>query len=283
MAWPELPYDAWRETKDTLHLYLQIVGKVRAALAPTEPDWGHAPFYLTARGLTTSPIPHRNGVFDIDVDLIDHIVSVRATDGRVERIRLEPRTVAAFHAALFELLDQAGFPVEISAGPGDIRDGIPFAEDVIHGRYEPEWANRFWQVLVRVDAVLKEHRARFRGKTSPVQLWWGSLDLAYSRFSGRLAESEQTAVGFWPGDERFPRAAFYAYTAPKPEGLEAQAVEPSAASWSAELGEFVLAYDTVRASADPRRTLLAFLESTYRAGAERGRWDPALELRDGGG
>ena len=181
MQWPELPYEAWRETKETLHMYLQIVGKVRAALAPTEPDWGHAPFSLTARGLTTSPIPHPNGVFDIDVDLIDHALSVRATDGRVERIRLEPRTVAEFHSELLGLLDTAGFTVEISAGPGDVRDGIPFAEDVVHGSYEPEWANRFWQVHVCVDRVLKEHRARFRGKTSPVQLWWGSFDLAYSR------------------------------------------------------------------------------------------------------
>src|ERR1700676_1641779 len=175
-------------------MYLQIVGKVRAALAPKEPDWAHAPLYLTARGLTTSPIPHRNGVFEIDVAFIDHVVSVRATDGRVEQIRLEPRTVAEFHAELLGLLDEAGFTVEISAGPGDVRDGIPFAEDVVHKSYEPEWANRFWQVLVRVDRVLKEHRARFLGKTSPVQLWWGSFDLAYSRFSGRLADSEQAAA-----------------------------------------------------------------------------------------
>jgi hypothetical protein len=264
---------------------MQIVGKVRAALAPKEPDWGHAPFYVTARGLTTSPIPHRNGVFDIDVDFIDHAVSVRATDGRVDRIRLEPRTVADFHAELLGVLAAAGFTVEISAGPGDVRDGIPFAEDVVHGSYEPEWANRFWQVLVCVDRVLKEHRSGFRGKTSPVQLWWGSFDIAYSRFSGRLADSEQTAAGFWPGDERFPHAAFYAYayTSPKPDGIEAQAVEPSAASWSAELGEFLLSYDAVQASADPRLALLSFLESTYRAGAERGGWDPALEVDDGRG
>ena len=158
-------------------------------------------------------------------------------------------------------------------------DGIPFAEDVVHRSYEPEWAHRFWQVLVCVDRVLKEHRARFRGKTSPVQLWWGSFDLAYSRFSGRLADSEQSAVGFWPGDARFPEAAFYAYTLPKPEGIESAAVEPAAASWSVELGEFLLGYDAVRESPDPRRSLLSFLESTYRAGAERAGWEPCARAR----
>jgi hypothetical protein len=274
--WPELPYEAWRETKDTLHMYVQIVGKVRAALAPVEADWGHAPLYLTARGLNTSPIPHPNGVFDIDVDFVDHVVSVRAVDGRIERIQLVPRTVAAFHAELLRTLDRAGFGVEISAGPGDVRDGIPFAEDVVHGSYEPGWANRFWQVLVCVDRILKEHRARFRGKTSAVQLWWGSFDLAYSRFSGGLTGSRESAAGFWPGDERFPRAAFYAYTSPKPEGIDAARVEPDGGSWSADLGEFVLPYDAVRASADPRAALLAFLESTYRAGADPG--DRALEV-----
>jgi hypothetical protein len=259
-------------------MYLQIVGKVRSTLSPVEPDWGHAPFYLTARGVTTSPIPHRNGVFDIDVDFIDHVVSVRSTDARVERIQLEPRTVAEFHRVLLDLLDRAGFTVEISAGPSDVSNGIPFAEDGLHRSYEPEWANRFWQTLVCVDTVLKEHRAGFRGKTSPVQLWWGSLDLAYSRFSGRLVDSEHWAAGFWAGDERFPHAAFYAYTSPKQDGIEAAAVGPDGAVWSSELGEFLLPYDAVATSADPRGALLAFLESTYRAGAERGSWDAALEV-----
>lgn len=264
-------------------MYMQIVGKVRAALAPREPDWGHAPFYLTARGLTTSPIPHPNGVFEIEVDFIDHLVSVRASDGRIDQIRLEPRTVADFHAELLGLLERDGFPVEISAGPGDVPDGIPFAEDVVHRSYEPVWAHRFWRVLVSLDQVLKEHRARFRGKTSPVQLWWGSFDLAYSRFSGRLEDSEQWAAGFWPGDARVPQAAFYAYTSPKPDGIEGAAVEPAPASWSPALGEFLLDYDAVRESPDPRHSLLSFLESTYRAGAERAGWDPALELDAGQG
>jgi Family of unknown function (DUF5996) len=281
VAWPELPYDAWRGTRDTLHLYVQIIGKVRATLTPTEPDWGHAPLYLTARGITTSPIPHPNGVFDIDVDFIDHTVSVRATDGRVETIRLVPRTVAAFYGELMAMLEQMGFAAEISAAPSEVPDAVPFAEDTGHGTYEPEWANRFWHVLVSVDRVLKAHRARFLGKTTPVQLWWGSFDLAYSRYSGRLADAEQWAAGFWPGDERHPQAAFYAYASPKPAGIETAAVEPEAGGWSGELGEFLLPYDAVSASTGPDAALLAFLDSTYRAGASLGGWDPALETSGG--
>jgi hypothetical protein len=279
--WPELPYEAWQETRDTLHMYIQIVGKIRAALTPVEEAWGHAPLYVTARGVNTSPIPHPNGVFDIDVDFIDHVLSVRTTEGRVDRIRLAPRAVADFYAELMGVLDGAGLAVEIKAVPSDIPDGIPFAEDAVHASYEPEWANRFWRVLVCVDRVLKEHRSHFRGKTSPVQLWWGSFDLAYCRFSGGLPDTEHAAVGFWPGDKRFPHAAFYAYISPKPDGIEAATLEPHAAFWSNDLGEFLLPYEAMRASPDPRAALIAFLESSYRAGSERGGWDAALEI-DGG-
>jgi hypothetical protein len=264
VPWPELPYDAWRDTRDTLHMYVQIVGKVRHTLSPMETDWGHAPLYLTARGLTTSPTPQSNGTFDIAVDLVDHVVSVRTTAGRIDRIRLVPRTVSAFYAELMGILDAAGLSVEISPTPSDVAEGIPFAEDTVHASYEPTWANRFWQVLVCVDRVLKEHRARFPGKVTAVHLWWGSFDLAYSRFSG----TEHSAAGFWPGDERFRQPAFYAYTSPKPEGIEAAAVVPEGAFWSTDLGEFLLPYESVRTSADPRSVLLEFLESTYRAGAE---------------
>jgi hypothetical protein len=281
VAWPELPYDGWRETRDTLHMYVQIVGKVRTTLAPKEPDWGHAPLYVTARGVNTSPIPHPNGVFDIDVDLVEHAVAVRAANGRVETIRLLPRTVAAFYGELMAILERMGLAVEISAAPSEFPGGIPFAEDTVHRSYEPESANRFWHVLVSVDRVLKGHRARFVGKTPPVQLWWGSFDLAYSRYSGRPADSEHWAAGFWPGDQRYPRAAFYAYASPKPAGLETATVEPEAGGWSGELGEFLLPYDAARASADPGAALLAFLDSTYRAGASLGGWDPALETGDG--
>src|SRR5581483_2866664 len=262
MTWPELPYASWRETRDTLHLYLQVVGKVRHTLSPKQADWGHAPLYLTARGLTTSPIPHPNGSFDIDVDLVDHAVSVRTVAGRVDRIRLEPRTVADFYAVLMDVLEGAGLGVEIATVPSDVPDGIPFPEDALHKSYEPEQANRFWRVLVCVDRVLKEHRSRFAGKASPVQLWWGSFDLAYSRW----AEGSESAAGFWPGDARHPLPAFYAYTTPKPDGIEGARVEPAGTAWSVELGEFLLPYDDVRTAVDPRESLLAFLDSTWAAG-----------------
>jgi len=259
--WPELPYADWRETNDTLHMYLQIIGKVRHTLSPKHADWGHAPLFLTARGLTTLPIPHPNGVFDIDVDLIDHAVSVRTAQGRVDRIRLEPRTVADFYAALMAALDRAGRHVEISTTPSDVPDGIPFPEDAVHATYVPEQVNRFFQVLVCIYPVLQEHRAAHMGRVSPVQLWWGSFDLAYSRWQA----GSESAAGFWPGDARHPTAAFYAYTTPRPEGFESARVEPAGAAWSVELGEFLLPYDEVRTAADPRRALLAFLDSTFEA------------------
>jgi hypothetical protein len=279
-AWPELPYGAWRDTRDTLHMYMQIVGKVRLALAPMEPQWGQVPLYVTARGLNTSPIPHPAGVFDIDVDLIDHVVSVRTARGDVERIRLEPRSVADFHAELMTALSAAGVPVTITENPSEVPSPIPFPQDVEHASYEPEWANRFWRALVSVDAVMKEHRARFRGKTSPVQFYWGAFDLSYARFSGRPVEpppdadvitrfggdAEQACGGFWPGDGRLEEPAFFAYTYPRPEGIEHAQVEPEAAYWSTELGEFFLPYEAVRTAADPRQAVLDFLESTYRAG-----------------
>ena len=187
-AWPELPYEAWRPTLDTLHMYVQVIGKVRLALAPMEPQWGQVPLYVTARGLNTSPIPHPAGVFDIDVDLIDHVVAVRTVRGAVERIQLEPRSVADFYAELMRALAAAGVPVTITELPSEVPDPIPFPDDVEHASYEPEFANRFWRVLVSVDAVLKEHRAQFRGKASPVQFFWGTFDLTYSRFSGRSLE-----------------------------------------------------------------------------------------------
>ena len=278
--WPELPYEAWRDTKQTLHMYLQILGKLRLALSPREPQWAHVTLYVTARGLNTSPLPHPNGVFDVDVDFIDHVVAVRTTDGRTEGVRLEPRSVADFYAELMEALERAGVPVEISTMPQEVPDPIPFPDDRVHASYDPDWANRFWRVLVSVDAVLKEHRGRFRGKASPVHFFWGTFDHTYARFSGRPLEpppeagviereggdAEQAAAGFWPGDDKTTFPAFFAYTYPKPDGIE------EAALWSTDLGEFLLPYDDVRTATDPRRALLDFLDSTYRAGAERAGW-----------
>jgi Family of unknown function (DUF5996) len=254
--WPELPYEAWSETKETLRLYVQMLGKLRHALAPHEPDWGHAPLSVTARGLTTGPIPHPDRVFDVDVDLVDHAVTVRTVDGRSERIALEPRAVADFYAGLMTALERAGVPTAISETPSDMPDPIPFPEDRVHASYDPEWANRWWRLVVSVDAVLKEHRAPFEGRKSPVRFWWGSFDVAYSRWT-----SAEHAAGFWPGDPRHPEPAFYAYTTPRPEGIEAQP------DWDAELGELVLPYESVRTSGDPRAALLAFLDRSFQAGA----------------
>ena len=288
--WPELPYEAWRETKQTLHLYLQVIGKLRLALAPMEPQWGQVPLYLTARGLNISPIPHRSGAFDVDVDFVDHTVSIRTRQGRIERIGLEPRTVADFYRELMAALERAGVPVEISIRATEVPDPIPYPDDVEHRSYEPEWAHRFWSVLLSVDSVLKEHRALFRGKTSPVHFFWGACDLAYARFSGRAldppvgagpivrygGDAEQAVAGFWPGDEQTPLPAFFAYTYRKPDGIEAAHPRPDAAYWSSDLGELLLPYDAVRTSPQPRQALLDFLESTYRAGAERAGWPAEL-------
>jgi hypothetical protein len=261
------------------------------ALAPMEPQWGQVPLYVTARGLHTSPIPHPNSVFDVDVDLIDHVVSVRTVRGGVERLPLEPRTVADFYSEVMSALARAGVPAEITTVPAEVPDPTPFPDDVEHQTYDPTWANRFWHVLVDVDTVMKVHRARFRGKVSPVQFFWGSFDLAYTRFSGRLLEppadvgvimrythdAEQACVGFWPGDDHVREPIFFAYTWPPPAGIEDAAVRPEAARWSKELGgEFVLPYDAVRTAPDPRQALLDFLESSYRAGAERAGWSPDL-------
>jgi Family of unknown function (DUF5996) len=282
--WPPLPYEEWRETRDTLHMFMQIVGKVRLALEPMEPQWAQVPLYLTARGLNTSPIPHRAGPFDIDVDFIDHVVTVRTTRGRLERVALRPQPVAEFYAALMAALAAAGVPTEISELPSEVPDPIPFPTDTVHKSYDREAVTRFWRALSSVDIVLKAHRAQFRGKVSPVQFFWGSFDLAYTRYSGRLLEppadadvitryshdAEQICAGFWPGNATVPEAAFFAYTFPSPAGIE------GTAGWRTDLGEFLLPYDSVRTADDPRAALLDFLETTYRAGAELAHWDPAL-------
>lgn len=282
--WPPLPYEAWRETLDTLHMITQVVGKVRLALDPMEPQWAQVPLYLTARGLNTSPVPHPAGAFDIDLDLIEHVVTVRTARGRRERVALQPRPVASFYAELMAALAAAGVPTTISELPSEVPDPIPFPADTEHKSYDAEAVTRFWRALSSVDLVLKEHRARFRGKVSPVQFFWGSFDLAYTRYSGRLLEpppdadviarysqdAEQSCAGFWPGNATVPEAAFFAYTFPSPARIE------DAAGWRDDLGEFLLPYEAVRTADEPPAALLDFLERTYRAGAELAHWDPEL-------
>ena len=288
--WPALPYSAWKDTLATLHMNLQIVGKVRLSLTPFEPQWANVPLYLTARGLTTTSMAHGDLIFQIDVDLIDHQVVIQTVRGETRRVALTARPVADFFTDFMSNLKALGIETRFKPRPDEVADPIPFAEDTIHSAYEPEWANRFWRVLSQVDLVLKEHRSRYRGRTTPVHFFWGSFDLANTRYSGRAVDpppgarllervggdAEQICAGFWPGHERFPHAALFAYTYPKPAGIERQAIAPAEASWSAELGEFALLYDDVRNSDSPREAILRFCESTFAAGARLTGWDPGL-------
>ena len=288
--WPELPYDAWAETMETLHMKLQIIGKVRLALTQREPQWANVALYLTARGLTTSPMWSGQTGFAIDADFIDHEVIVAMNDGRVERVALDARPVADFYQELIGRLHGLDIDVAITTTPSEVENPIPFPDDTVHATYDPEWANRFWRLLARIDLVLKEHRGRFRGRSSPVSFWWGTFDLAVAAFSGRAVQpppewgiirrlggdAEQCEVGFWPGNATLPESAFFAYTYPKPDGIEDATIRPAPAAWNPALGEFILPYEAVRRSADPRQAILDFAESTFVAGTSRQRWDPAL-------
>jgi hypothetical protein len=288
--WPELPYDAWAPTMETLHMKLQIIGKIRLALTRREPQWANVPLYLTARGLTTSPMWSGQAGFAIDVDLIDHEVVVAMNDGRIERVALRARPVADFYHELIDRLHRLDINPAISTTPSEVANRIPFPEDTVHAAYDPDWAHRFWRLLARIDLVLKEHRGRFRGKAAPVSFWWGTFDLSVARYSGRPVQppagsgiirrvggdAEQACVGFWPGSEPLREPAFFAYTYPKPAGIEQAAIGPEGAGWNAAIGEFILPYESVRQSTDPRKAILEFAESTFQAGAGHQRWDPAL-------
>lgn len=288
--WPELPYDAWAPTLDTLHMKLQVIGKVRLALTRREPQWANAPLYLTARGLTTSPMWSGRTGFAIDADFVDHEVVIALSDGRVERVALRARPVAEFYGELMERLHRLGIEVAITTMPSEVENPIPFPDDTVHQTYDAEWAHRFWRLLARVDLMLKEHRGRFKGRASPVSFWWGTFDLAVARFSGRFVEppagadlitrvggdAEQVCVGFWPGNAKLREPAFFAYAYPMPDGIERAAIRPDAAAWSPAMGEFILRYEEVRRSSDPRQAILDFADSTFEVGATRQHWDAAL-------
>lgn len=300
-AWPELPYTAWRETCATLHLWTQIVGKIRLTQTPWINHSWHATLYVTARGLTTSLIPHGRRGFEIDFDFIDHTLVIQTSDGASRRVPLRPRPVAEFHAQLLGALSELGFAVSISGKPNELPDPIRFAEDRVHAAYDADRAARFWRVLLQVDRVLKQFRTGFLGKASPVHLFWGALDLAVTRFSGRRApvhaggiphlpdsvtreaySHEVSSAGFWPGGGPIDYPAFYSYAYPSPEGFRNAAVAPAEAFFHEQLGEFILPYEAVRSAAEPEEVLLAFLRSTYDAAAELGRWDRgALECEPG--
>ena len=301
--WPALPLAAWSDTYATLHLWLQIAGKVRLALSPWTNHAWHATLYVTPTGLTTSAIPCGAGSFEITFDFIAHRLHVRASDGRTGGFGLAPQTVADFYAALMRELRAIDVHARFYAAPNEVADPIPFARDEVHRSYDAEYANRFWRVLVEADRVLKRFRARFSGKCSPVHLFWGAPDLAVTRFSGRLAprhpggvphlpdritrdaySHEVSSAGFWPGGGPVPDAAFYSYAYPEPPGFATARVEPLAAAYNTELREFILPYDAVRTASDPDAVLLGFLQSTYVAAADRAQWDrAALERPEGEG
>lgn len=298
-AWPVLPYERWKDTCATLHLWTQIVGKIRLVQTPWINHSWHVAMYLTARGLTTSPIPYHGDSFEIDFDFIDHTLRIRTSDGAIDSLALEPRAVADFYRELFARLAGLGIDIRIRTMPNEIPDAIPFERDEVHGSYDAEFAHRFWRVLAQSDCVLKRFRAGFIGKCSPVHFFWGSFDLAVTRFSGRPApphpggvpnlpdwvareaySHEVASCGFWPGGGPVPHPAYYAYAYPEPAGFSAARVRPDAAHYSPELHEFVLPYDAVREAAEPESVLLDFLDSTYVAAADLAGWHrPALERK----
>ncbi len=289
MTWQALPYEEWRDTRDTLHMYTQVVGKLRLALSPFEPEWGHVPLYVTSRGLTTSTMAVGDRTFDAEFDFIAHELVLRASDGAIERRPLGG-AVADFHADVMRMLRRMEIDVAITPMSSEVNDAIPFPDDRKHHTYVPDQANRFFNVLSEVDSVLKEHRARFRGKTTPVQFYWGTFDLGVTRYSGLAVEppkdrgiiarvsgdAEVICAGWWPGDERRREPSFFAYGYPKPAGIEGMSIRPDAAAWSDAAGEFLLPYEAVRTSPDPRRAIHQFLDSTYSAAAAVMRWDGGL-------
>ncbi|HXW77780.1 MAG TPA: DUF5996 family protein [Candidatus Eremiobacteraceae bacterium] len=293
-AWPELPFAAWKDTCDTLHLYLQVAGKIRMALVPPEPEYAAVTLYVTARGLTTGPMPAGDRIAQIEFDFIAHRCEIDTSAGPSRSIDLASHSVSSFYAAMMAAVHDVGVAVEIQTMPQEVPDPIPFEQDTSHASYDREWVNRFYRVLALVDAAFRKHRAPYRGRHTPVHLFWGSFDLSYSRYSGRPADpppnankmmrnsmdAQEVCAGFWPGMASFPYAAFYCYGYPKPVGIEQAKIRPPEASWNTKVGEFAVLYDDVRKTSSPSQTILDFLSSTYEAVADLGAWDrPALERR----
>jgi hypothetical protein len=293
-TWPAMPLDEWIHTRDTLHMWLQIVGKVRLARTPPINHSWHSTLYVTARGLTTSPIPHGDRMFQIDLDFLDHRLSVAATGGQTAGFPLEPMTVAAFYGRVKDELARMDLSVRIVGSPNEVPDAVPFASDDVHRSYDRAAVTRFWRALVQADRVMKVFRGRFIGKCSPVHFFWGAMDHAVTRFSGRRAPEhpggipnlpdrvtreayshEVSSCGFWPGSGAIAYPAFYSYAYPEPAGFAGVRVRPSVAFYSQDFKEFVLPYEAVRESEDPDRTLLEFLQSTYEAAADLAQWDRA--------
>jgi hypothetical protein len=298
--WPELPLAEWADTCATLHLWTQVVGKIRLAHAPMINHWWQVPLYVTCRGLTTSPIPYGGSSFQIDFDFIDHTLIIETSRGAIETITLGPRTVADFYMEVMGRLRGLGLPTRIWTMPVEIPDAIPFEQDRTHASYDPEYAHRFWRILLQTDRIFTRFRAQFLGKVSPVHFFWGSFDLAVTRFSGRAAprlagsspnlgdwvmqeaySHEVSSCGFWPGNGGFGKAAFYSYAYPEPQGFASAPPAPNGTYYDPDLSQFILPYDAVRQAKSPDDDLMRYLLSTYGAAADLGRWDRAALERVG--
>jgi Family of unknown function (DUF5996) len=290
-CWPSLPLDSWKDTYTTLHMWTQMVGKVRLRLTPLVNHWWNVPLYVSAKGLTTSEIPYGNRAFELWFDFIRHRLVLETSDGRLEALPLTSRSVAEFYRDFMAMLRSAGIDVKIWPMPVEIADPIRFDQDHTHASYDPQFVERFWRILLSVDAVFHQFRSRFIGKSSPVHFFWGSFDLAVSRFSGRRAPErpgadamtreayshEVSSVGFWPGGGGINGAAFYSYTVPQPSGFQNARVAPAGAYFDSQLSEFILSYEAVESAGSPSAALLEFCQTTYEAGARLGNWDLALE------
>jgi hypothetical protein len=290
-SWPALPLEEWEPTRATLHMWTQIVGKVRLAQTPLVNHWWNVPLYVSARGLTTTAMPYGSTFFEMEFDFITHNLNIKCSDGAERKVKLAPKSVATFYQETMAALNELGLGVKIWTTPVEIPDPIPFDKDFQHESYDPIHANRFWQVLRNADRVMQDFRSRFIGKCSPVHFFWGSFDLAVTRFSGRLAppkpdadpitkeaySHEVISHGWWPGQGPLGKPAFYSYTAPAPEGLADASVRSDKAVYSKDMGEFLMFYDDVRTAEDPDATLMEFLQSTYEAGADLAKW-PREEL-----
>ena len=286
-CWPRLSLDSWKDTYATVHMWTQMVGKVRLRLTPLVNHWWNVPLYVTARGLTTSRIPYGQRAFELRFDFIRHQLVIETTDGILKTVPLVPRSVAEFYREFMGMLGSAGIEVKIWRMPVEIPNPIPFDQDHMHRSYDPAAVERFWRVLLSVDAVFSQFRSGFIGKCSPVHFFWGSFDLAVTRFSGRRAPErpgadamtreayshEVSSVGFWPGGGDVKDAAFYSYTVPEPQGFKEAPVRPNASYYEKQLGEFLLMYEDVRNAGSPTASLLEFCQSTYEAGASLGNWD----------
>ena len=299
--WPSLPLEAWRDTYATLHMWTQIIGKVRLALAPMINHWWQVTFYVTSRGLTTSPMPYGTRTLQIDFDFLDHHLRIETSDGDRRSLTLAPRSVAEFYSETMAALKSLGIAVPIWSTPVEVEDRTPFEQDDTHAAYDADYAQRFWRVLVQADRILTEFRSRFIGKVSPVHFFWGACDMAVTRFSGRTAPEhpgapnvarfvareayshEVSSCGFWPGGGAVAMPVFYAYAYPEPEGFKEYPIQPGEAFYSPVMREFMLPYDAVRTATSPDSVLLAFLQSTYEAAANLSRWErSALERQQVG-